>query len=107
MVGNQLEAEQFLEEINKWYGNLVSGKQIESTHVEGEELAFYLMPLQAILKCELQFIDAPAVLLTGKFVLFDKRNEMRRFTNKFAWICIHDDELGYLVYPPDAEVGSE
>lgn len=107
MVGNQLEAEEFLEEINKRYGNLVSGKQIESTHVEGEELAFYLMPLQAILKYELQFIDAPAVLLTGKFVLFDKRNEMRHFTNKFAWICIHDDELGDLVYPPDAEVGSE
>jgi hypothetical protein len=84
---------------------LVSGKQIESTHVEGEELAFYLMPLQAILKYELQFTNAQSVLLTAKFVLFDKTNDTRQFTNKFEWICIQDAEVGDLVYPPNAEVG--
>ena len=105
--GKQEEAIEFLAEMNKRYGNLVSGKQIESTQVEGEELAFYLMPLQAILKYELHFTDVPTVLLTAKFVLFDKQNETRQFTNKFEWICIHDKERGDLIYPSNAEVGNE
>ena len=101
----QTEASTFLTELHSRYGNLVSGKQIESEQVEGEELAFYMMPLQADLKYELHFENAPKIIATAKFVLFTKRKDSRQFTNKFAWICIHDEERGDLVYPLQASIG--
>ncbi len=104
---NQTEATEFLTTLHARYGNLHAGKQIESVQVEGEELAFYMMPLQADLKYELHFSDAPLITVTAKFILFDKVNERRQFTNKFAWICIHDEDRGDLVYPPDTEINSD
>ena len=64
-----------------------------------------MMPLQADLKYELHFENAPKIIATAKFVLFTKRNDSRQFTNKFAWICIHDEERGDLVYPLQASIG--
>jgi hypothetical protein len=98
---NQSDAIVFLKELHNRYGVLESGNQIESVHVEGEELAFYLMPLQAELKYELQFTAKQNIEATAKFVLFDQRESERQFTNKFAWICIHDEKLGDLIYPSD------
>ena len=98
---NRSEAIAFLKELNNRYGILESGKQMESMYVEGEELAFYLMPLEADLKYELQFNSVQNIEATAKFVLFDQLESERQFTNKFAWICIHDEKLGNLVYPPD------
>ena len=93
------EAKVFLDELNNRYGSLESGNQVESSQVEGEELAFYLMPLQADLRYELKFSKAPKIEATARFVLFSKESSLRQFRNKFAWICIHDEELGDLVYP--------
>ncbi|MBC8201244.1 MAG: DUF4190 domain-containing protein [Planctomycetes bacterium] len=104
---NQTEATEFIATLHSRYGNLISGKQVESTQVEGEELAFFMMPLQANLKYELHFTDAPEISATAKFVLFDKVDEGRQFTNKFAWICIHDEIRGDLTYPPHVVMDGE
>jgi hypothetical protein len=103
---NQKEAEVFLLTLKERYGMLESGEQIESHYAEGGELAFYLMPLEAVLKYDLRFSNASKIDAAARFVLFDVSNETRQFTNKFAWICIYDEDRGNLVYPSDAKIDS-
>ncbi|MDP7008668.1 MAG: hypothetical protein QGI78_03760 [Phycisphaerales bacterium] len=104
---HQDEAKEFLSSLEDRYGVLQSGEQIESTKVDGEELVFFLMPMQAVLNYKFQFTKAKNVQVSAQYVLFSTEGESRQFRNKFGWICLHDEVQGNLIYPHDAEITME
>jgi hypothetical protein len=101
------EATTFLDELTSRYGSLESGYQIGSHQIEGAELAFFMMPLEANLNYECTFSNAPSVQAEAKFILFKKNDNSRQFTNRFAWLCFYDEKLGDLVYPADIVISKE
>jgi hypothetical protein len=63
-----------------------------------------MVPVEAELTYQLEFSNDKMIGLSAKFVLFRTVVGRNQFTNRFAWIAIHDERNGSLVYPADAIV---
>ncbi len=99
---SQIEAERFIDHMQQRYGVLQSGgldQSITESPVDGSNLFFGMVPIEAELSYILHFEHTKDVQLIAKFNLFRTVDEKPQFTNKFSWFHIEDDELGALVYP--------
>lgn len=99
---SQLEAEQFINNMQKRYGKLLSGgldQSITDSPVDGDNLFFGMVPIEAELSYILHFELKKDVHLIAKFNLFRTVNEKSQFTNNFSWFRIEDSDLGDLLYP--------
>lgn len=104
---NHEEAAVFLSTLNQRYGDLQRGNLNQGTEespVDGNNLFLGMVPVEAELTYQLVFMDDKMVGLRAKFELFRIVNGGNQFTNRFAWIEIHDEKNGTLVYPADAIV---
>jgi len=101
------DASQFLHELHLRYGVLQRGNLADSmdeTAVDGDNLFLGMVPIEAEFIFELVFSDNTMVSMHAKFELFRDVNGGSQFTNRYAWLIIHDEEQGSLIYPADAIV---
>ena len=102
MSPSQVEAEQFVDNVQQRYGKLLSGglnQSMTDSPVDGNNLFFGMVPVEAELSYILHFEHKKDVHLIAKFNLFRTVDEKSQFTNKFSWFRIEDSDLGDLLYP--------
>ena len=88
------------------YGKLLSGglnQSITDSPVDGNNLFFGMIPVEAEISYILHFEHKKDVQLIAKFSLFCTVDEKSQFTNKFSWLLIKDSDLGDLMYPATIE----
>ena len=98
-------ASEFLHAVSAKYGSLKSGHQDQDTAellVDADNLYLGNIPLEAELPYALAFSDGKMLKMTAQYELFTSVKGGKKFTNRFAWIRIHDEKEGFLVYPAHA-----
>ena len=96
------ETSKFFETIDDRYGNLLTGgldQNVDEQTIDSDKLFLGMVPIEAELEYVLQFTNKKDVHLTAKYMLFDEPNGSSKFTNRFKWFRIHDEQNGDLVYP--------
>ena len=104
---NPEQAAVFLHALHERYGVLQRGtldSGMDDSAVDGNNLFLGMVPVEAELTYRLEFSNDKMIGLSAKFVLFRTVAGGNQFTNRFAWIAIHDERNGSLVYPADAIV---
>ena len=96
------EAAVFLHAVRERYGELRRGEldsDIVESPVDSDNLFLGMVPIEAQLQYVLVFEEDKMVSLTAQYELFRQIEGGTQFTNRFAWIEIHDERDDALVYP--------